>query len=62
MGKKTKKKHKNVRITFAFVFQRRKTNVILDEHEFYVLWFASLFPMFQSFNDGKACLFSLTFF
>ena len=37
MGKKQKKKHKNVWITFAFVFQRRKTNVILDEHEFYVL-------------------------
>ena len=36
--KKMGKKHKNVWITFAFVFQHRKTNVMLDEHEFYVLW------------------------
>ena len=33
-GEKTKKKHKNVWITFTFVFQRWKTNVMLDEHEF----------------------------
>ena len=38
MGKKTKKKHKNVPITFAFVFQRRKMNVMLVENEFYVPW------------------------
>ena len=25
-------------IAFAFVFQRRKMNVMLDEHEFYILW------------------------
>ena len=37
-GQKQKKKHKNVWITFAFVFQRRKTNVMPDEHKFYVLW------------------------
>ena len=36
--KNRKKKHKNVWITFAFVFQRMKTNVMLNEHEFYVLW------------------------
>ena len=42
MKKKTKKigkspkKHKNVWITFAFVFQRMKTNVMLSEHEIYV--------------------------
>ena len=32
------KKYKNVWITFAFVFQHMKTNVMLNEHEFYVLW------------------------
>ena len=38
-GKKNfKKSHKNVWKTFAFFFQRRITNVMLDEHEFYVLW------------------------
>ena len=44
-GEKMKKKHKNVWITFAFVFQRMKTNVMADEHEFYILWYrASLSP------------------
>ena len=38
MGKKQNKKQKNVLITFTFIFQRRKTNVMLDEHEFYILW------------------------
>ena len=38
MGKKTKQKHKNVSITFTFVFQHWKTNDMLDEHEFYILW------------------------
>ena len=37
-NKKMGKKHKNVWITFAFIFQHVKTNVMLNEHEFYVLW------------------------
>ena len=36
-GKKRKKKHTNFLISFVFVFQRRKTNDMADEHEFYVL-------------------------
>ena len=36
--KRNKKKTQECWITFAFVFQRRKTNVMLDEHEYYVLW------------------------
>ena len=36
-GKEQKNTHKNDWITFAFVFQRMKTNVMLNEHEFYVL-------------------------
>ena len=38
IGKNPPKKHTNVWIIFAFVFQRMKTNVMLNEHEFYVLW------------------------
>ena len=34
---KNKKEHKNVWIAFAFVSQRMKTNVMLNEHEFYIL-------------------------
>ena len=39
--RKKQKKHKNILITFAFVFQCRKTIVMLDEHEFYVLCIGS---------------------
>ena len=52
-GEKNKnKKHKNVWITFAFVFQRRKTNVMLDEHEFYVLWLGVCVLTYYSRNIG----------
>ena len=37
-GKNEKKNTRMFGITFAFVFQRMKTNVMLNEHEFYVLW------------------------